>query len=377
MTVLDQSGPGGRTSLHLLVGEATRQLTVCNSCRYCEGYCAVFPALGRRTVIEQGDVSQLANLCHDCRACYDACMYSSPHEFAVDLPKALSAVRVHDYRRYMWPTAVPRLFSGWTGVFSGVVLATAIVTLAALLHAGPSGLVATGDGAQSPYALIPYPVLLLLILVPTLYSTAVAMAAGRRFWTEVAGDGREMRVGHVSRAVWYAATLRYLRGGGQDCYYPQDTEPSSKRRVLHGFVSYGFGLCLVSTTSAAILQDVLHSPPPYPWLSVPVLTGTVGGLSMVIGCTALLVLKTRASTVTSYAQMTVKDYGLLVALEFLALSGLAVLLLRTTPAFGIAFLVHFAAVVLTFAVAPYSKLSHAIFRFLAIVRDNVERSGRT
>ena len=25
----------------------------------------------------QGDVSQLANPCHDCRACFDACMYSS------------------------------------------------------------------------------------------------------------------------------------------------------------------------------------------------------------------------------------------------------------------------------------------------------------
>lgn len=24
--------------------EANRQLTICNACRYCEGYCAVFPA---------------------------------------------------------------------------------------------------------------------------------------------------------------------------------------------------------------------------------------------------------------------------------------------------------------------------------------------
>jgi ferredoxin len=89
----------GRTSLHLLVEEATRQLTICNSCRYCEGLCAVFPALERRQVIENGDVSQLANLCHDCRACFDACMYEPPHEFAIDIPKALSAVRLADYQR--------------------------------------------------------------------------------------------------------------------------------------------------------------------------------------------------------------------------------------------------------------------------------------
>ena len=33
---------------------AARQLTICNSCRYCEGLCAVFPALERRTVFADG-----------------------------------------------------------------------------------------------------------------------------------------------------------------------------------------------------------------------------------------------------------------------------------------------------------------------------------
>ena len=32
-----------------LLAEAERQLDICNACRYCEGYCAVFPALERRT----------------------------------------------------------------------------------------------------------------------------------------------------------------------------------------------------------------------------------------------------------------------------------------------------------------------------------------
>ena len=31
-----------------LVEEAQRVLAICNACRYCEGYCAVFPALQRR-----------------------------------------------------------------------------------------------------------------------------------------------------------------------------------------------------------------------------------------------------------------------------------------------------------------------------------------
>jgi citrate/tricarballylate utilization protein len=56
--------------------EAERQLTICNSCRYCEGYCAVFPALERLTTVTSGDAVFLANLCHDCRACHQACAYS-------------------------------------------------------------------------------------------------------------------------------------------------------------------------------------------------------------------------------------------------------------------------------------------------------------
>ena len=34
-------------TLDELVEDAQRVLRVCNACRYCEGYCAVFPALAR------------------------------------------------------------------------------------------------------------------------------------------------------------------------------------------------------------------------------------------------------------------------------------------------------------------------------------------
>jgi citrate/tricarballylate utilization protein len=141
-------------------------------------------------------------------------------------------------------------------------------------------------------------------------------------------------------------------------------------------VAYGFGLCFVSTASAAFMQHILGMEPPYRLLSVPVLTGFIGGVGLVVGSLALLLLKAQSSHVTSFAQMTVKDYGLLVALSFLALSGLATLFTRSTPAFGIVFLIHLASVVLAFAAAPYSKFVHLIYRFLALVRDNVEREAR-
>jgi len=40
-----------------LFQEAERQLVVCNACRYCEGYCAAFPALELRQTFTRGDIT--------------------------------------------------------------------------------------------------------------------------------------------------------------------------------------------------------------------------------------------------------------------------------------------------------------------------------
>ena len=76
-----------------ILEEADRLLTVCNSCRYCEGLCAVFPAMEMRRAFSDGDLNYLANLCHGCGACYDDCQFSPPHEFDVNVPKILAQVR--------------------------------------------------------------------------------------------------------------------------------------------------------------------------------------------------------------------------------------------------------------------------------------------
>jgi citrate/tricarballylate utilization protein len=54
-----------------------------------------------------------------------------------------------------------------------------------------------------------------------------------------------------------------------------------------------------------------------------------------------------------------------------------VLLTRDTPAFGPVLLVHLAALIECFAMAPYSKLIHVVLRFLALVRDHLERTATT
>jgi citrate/tricarballylate utilization protein len=370
---LDEISPPALTALDQLVLEATRQLNICNSCRFCEGYCAVFPALERRTLLSGGDVSQSANLCHDCRACFDACMYVPPHEFDLNLPVILSKARLESYRRYVWPTNVPRLFHGWSGVLIGVLGSTAIMLGAALAFSGPAKLIARPPHGGSPYELIPYPALLVLLLAPGLFSLVMFLLGGRRYWIDTGGSvpaANKRRA--IGRAVVDSLVLRNLRGGGADCYYPKPDVASPIRRHLHGLVAYGFGLCFLSTVAAGIQQDFLGSEPPYPILSVPVISGLVGGVMIVIGTSALLWLKARGSKMVSFAEMTIKDYGLLVALDFLAVSGIATFAFRQTAAFGILFVIHLAAIGVTFAAAPYSKFVHLIYRFLALVRDNLE-----
>ena len=43
--------------------EVARVMQICNACRYCEGFCAVFPAMTRRRHFNEGDVGYLSNLC--------------------------------------------------------------------------------------------------------------------------------------------------------------------------------------------------------------------------------------------------------------------------------------------------------------------------
>ncbi|MBX3715738.1 MAG: tricarballylate utilization protein TcuB, partial [Burkholderiales bacterium] len=65
-------------TLPQLIEEAQRVLAICNACRYCEGYCATFPALQRRLSFTEGDIRYLGNLCHNCGACLYACQYAPP-----------------------------------------------------------------------------------------------------------------------------------------------------------------------------------------------------------------------------------------------------------------------------------------------------------
>src|SRR3977135_2048367 len=105
-----------------ILEEADRLMTVCNSCRYCEGLCAVFPAMEMRRSFSDGDLNYLANLCHSCGACYTDCQFSPPHEFNVNVPKTLAIARAESYAAYAWPHACSGLFAR-NGLAIGIIAA--------------------------------------------------------------------------------------------------------------------------------------------------------------------------------------------------------------------------------------------------------------
>src|SRR5437899_867392 len=94
-----------------ILEEADRLMTVCNSCRYCEGLCAVFPAMEMRRAFSDGDLNYLANLCHACGACYTDCQFSPPHEFNVNVPKTFAIARAESYAAYAWPGICSGVFA--------------------------------------------------------------------------------------------------------------------------------------------------------------------------------------------------------------------------------------------------------------------------
>jgi len=354
-----------------LFAEAQRQLNICNSCRYCEGYCAVFPALERRSVLDAGDLTHLANLCHDCRACLAACMYAAPHEFALNPPEVLSDVRLATYQGYRYPRLgpawlrhpKPAWLRGWSALATAAALVvTALLVLIALTE-GISAVFSHGG----PYRLIPYPGLLVTVLLPSAWSAAVMLRALARYWHDTHGPLRDLADwSALSKALLYAARLRYLRGGGADCYYSGEN-PSPVRRRLHAAVFYGFTACFAATLAAGFMQDILGDAPPYPLLSAPVILGTAGGLGMIIGCAGLAVLKARSDPAPR-----IGDFSLLVGLGALAITGMLTLLLRATPAYGLVLVAHLATIVVCLGVAPYTTFVHGGYRFLAIVADNLE-----
>ncbi len=355
--------------------EANRVMTICNACRYCEGFCAVFPAMELRRKFTPGDLKYLANLCHDCRGCYYACQYAPPHEFAVNVPKTLAELRLESYREFSWPAALQRLFWNNGAKLSLItVLSVATVLLLTLLFQGGRVLFESHVGEGSFYRVIPYAAMVLPFSALGLFVVVSLWQGLRNLWREASGDSpRRWSWRAVLQAVWDVLRLRHLDGGGHGCNYPDDRFRMI-RRYLHHAVFYGFMLCLASTTIAAIYEHLLHWMAPYPYWSWPVMLGTVGGIALLVGAAGLLYLRAKMDREPAHPGAFGMDIGFTALLFLTSLTGLLLLALRETAAMGFLLVVHLGFVVGVFITIPYGKFVHAVYRYAALVRCAVERA---
>jgi citrate/tricarballylate utilization protein len=358
-----------------LVEEAQRVLAICNACRYCEGYCAVFPALERRLAFDESDVHYLANLCHNCGSCLYACQYAPPHEFQLNFPRVLAQVRKETYRKYAWPGFLGAAFER-NGLIAAIaaVAGIALVLLLTLAIADPARLLTAYPDAQgSFYAIMPHGVMVTVFGLVFLFVMLSFAMSFSRFWPDTGERvGEFVAPPAVSNAAWDAAGLRYLDGGGEGCTYP-DEKPSFARRRFHHFTFYGFMLCFAATTVATIYHYVFGIRAPYPFWSLPVILGTLGGIGLIIGPAGLLWLKYVRDPDLADRSQTGMDVAFIALLFLTGATGLALLGLRETRAMGIALVLHLGAVLALFAPLPDGKFVHALYRFAALVRYHVER----
>ena len=347
--------------------EARRQIGICNACRYCEGYCAVFPAITRHKTFADGDLTQLANLCHNCRGCYYACQYTPPHAFAVNLPRALAEVRTESWDRFAWPGALGGLFQR-----SGAALAGALVAGFAVLFFAIQALPGDGEGF---YAHLGHSAMV-AIFAPAFLLPLAAMAMSlRAYWREVGGT--RVALADLRDAALSAGRLKNLSGGqGQGCNYEQGDRYSDARRWMHQLVLFGFLLCFASTSSGTILHYGFDLKAPYGLFSLPKILGIPGGIALTIGAVGLIRLKTKADPELSKPDTGGGQTGFTALLGFTGMSGLVLYAVAGTVAVPVLLALHLGAVLAFFLLIPYSKMAHGFYRFAALVRDAQIRRGR-
>lgn len=248
--------------------EVARQMQICNGCRYCEGFCAVFPAMTRRLTFASADIHYMANLCHNCGACLHACQYAPPHEFQINVPQAMAKVRGQTYADYAWPTALGTLYKR-NGLTLSLALALCLAAFL-LLTLQINGTLLTNQTINF-YDLFPHNLLVSLFAPVFLFATLALAMGVKRFWQDItpATSGAPLSKPALSEATHDALQLKYLDGGHGDGCNNEDDAFSLSRRRAHHLTFYGFLLCFAATSVATLYHYAFGWVAPYDLPSLP------------------------------------------------------------------------------------------------------------
>jgi citrate/tricarballylate utilization protein len=349
--------------------EAARILQICNACRYCEGFCAVFPAMTRRLAFGKADVDFLANLCHNCGACLHACQYAPPHEFSVNVPRVMAKVRRDTYAEYAWPAAFGALYKR-NGLTLSLALAAGLATFLVLAAAMNGSLSQTAAGGNF-YAVFPHG-LMVAMFGPVFLFAVLALTLGARAFWRAESPGRASPAA-FNEAMTDALRLKYLDGGHHDGCNDEDDRFTLRRRTFHHSTFSGFVLCFAATCVATVYHYLFGWSAPYPYASLPKLLGITGGAALVIGTSGLFWLNVRRHPLQQDPEQRPMDRGFIALLFLTAISGLLLMPLKYTAALPGALCVHLGAVMALFLTLPYGKFAHGVYRGVALLKWSIER----
>jgi len=229
-------------------------------------------------------------------------------------------------------------------------------------------------GAGAFYRLMPHNAMILLFGAAFLYAAFAITMSIRLFWRGIGEPKMIVDTTALLSAANDAGRLRYLDGGGIGCYN-DDERPADRRKLYHHLTFYGFLLCFASTCVATLYHYLLAHPAPYPWYDLPVVLGTLGGIGLLVGPAGLIAAKWRRDPALQDTPRYGMDVAFILMLFLTSLTGLALLVLRTTPAMGVLLALHLGVVLALFVTLPYGKFMHGVYRFAALVRYAKERSA--
>ena len=346
-------------------------MTVCNACRYCEAYCPVFQAMEQRVTFSSGDLTYLANLCHNCGECLYACQYAPPHEFGIDVPRTLSKVRVESYEACTWPAFAAVAFRRpWTTTIAA--LATTVLVFVGVGRPFTGRQITPADF----YAVMPHRTMVALFGVVGLF-VVLALAMGHRRFAAMAGREGPPYTARESASIPAARdvlTLKHLHATGEDCVDAEETR-RPWRRWMHHCTFYGFALCFASTTVAAIYHLVFGWIAPYAYTSIPVVLGALGGVGLLIGPAGLFLVDRGRDPDLSHASERSLGGPFLLLLFLTSLTGLILLVFREKPYMPVLLVMHLAIVLALFVTLPYGKFVHGIYRGAALVKFRREENA--
>lgn len=344
-----------------LVQEARRQAEICNACRYCEGYCSVFPSLHAERAFSDGDITQLANLCHNCRGCFYACQYTAPHEFDLNLPKALAEVRRDSWESFAWPQPLARRFH----THGGAIALALVIGFALMFWA----IRAIGSVAGDDFYAVLSHNAMVAIFAPAFLLPLFSIGFSLRCYWHAVG-GKPIQPDDLKAALSRAARMQDLAAGhGEGCNFEDEDRFSQTRRYVHHAIMYGFLLCFAATSIATIMHYGFDLHAPYGFWSLPKLFGVSGGVLLTVGCCAMVLLKQKSDRNLGDVSAWGGDIGFILLLGFVGLSGLVLYAFGSSALMAMLLAIHLGSVLALFLLTPYTKMAHSFYRLAALIRD--------